>query len=98
MIWCLLLKLELCVFNFLDSGAKIENKTALIFFVVSEIFNLLFPDKIVESSAVLLINQSLTSEQNAITRHNIMLIEDDNISWYKLRWIYLFEPGILTVN
>jgi hypothetical protein len=62
MTLALFLQLELSIFYFFDGRPQIENKAALIFFVVGEIFNFFLPDKIANASAVLLIHESFPSQ------------------------------------
>ena len=86
------------IFNFFDGRAKIEDKAALIFPGIGKILNFLFSDQIVDPSTVLLINQSLPSEQDAVAGDNIKLIEDDDISRYKFMGADPVEPRILIVD
>lgn len=86
------------IFYFFDGGAQIENKTALIFPGIGKILDFLLPDKIVDSGAVLLIDQSLTSKQDAVTGDNIKLVEDDDISGDKFMGADSVEAGILIVD
>lgn len=92
------LQLELSIFYFFDGRPQIENKAALIFFVVSKIFNFFLPDKIVDASAVPLIHESFPSQQDAIAWDYIELVKNDDISWHKLSRSYFFEPGVLAVD
>jgi len=94
----LLLEFEFHIFYLFDSRSQIDNKTALVLFVVGKVFNFLLPDKIVESSAISLVHKSLSSEQDAITRHYVQLVKNDDVSRNKLKRANLFEPGVLTID
>jgi len=94
----LLLEFEFHIFYLFDRRSQIDNKTALVLFVVGKVFNFLLPDKIVESSAISLVHKSLSSEQDAITRHYVQLVKNDDVSRNKLKRANLFEPGVLTID
>ena len=85
------------IFNLLYGSAKVKNKTTFVLFCVSKILYLLFSHQVIDSCTIFLVNKCLPSQKYAITRYNILLVEDDNITRYKFMRADSFEPRILII-
>ena len=89
---------KLICFDFFDSCPQIQQKAALIFFGIGEILYFFFPNKIVDSRAIFLIDKSFSSKQYTIARDYVQLMQDNEISWDQLMRRNRFESCILVVD
>ena len=65
------LEFDFVVLYFFDGGTQVEQKATFILLAVGEVLDFFLPDQIVESFAVLFVNEGLSSEQDAVAGHHV---------------------------
>jgi hypothetical protein len=73
----------LAIFSILDLSdfsAEVKNKALLVLLMVSEVLDFFLTDEVVLPSAVLLVDQCLAPQKDAVAGHAVELIQDDDVA------------------